>query len=100
MIRGPLSDQEENQFSSLRIGPTCILVSTSSFPQFSLEALVGVRVELPGRHTCSRLGSLTGASILGGEDTQVEKGFRRPSWGKRSAGDMDGLSFGGSAMDQ
>ena len=33
-IRGPLSDQEENQFSSLRIGPACILVSTSRISQF------------------------------------------------------------------
>ena len=31
------------------------MVSTSSLSQFSLEALVGVRVELPGRHTCSDL---------------------------------------------
>ena len=63
-IRGPLLDQEENQFNNLRIGPACILVSTSSLSQFSLEALAGVRVEVPGRYTCSGFRSLTGTNIL------------------------------------
>ena len=99
-IRGPIPDQEENQFSSLRPGPTGILVNTSSFSQFSLEALVGVKVEFPGRHTCSRFGSLTRASIQGGANTQVEKGNRKPSRRKRSVGDMDWLSIRWSTMDQ
>ena len=53
MVRGPISDQKENQFSSLRVGPTNILVSASGIPQLSLEALVVVKLELPGRYTCN-----------------------------------------------
>ena len=93
-IRGPLSDQEENQFSSLRIGAACILVNTPNFSQFSLEALAGVRVELPGRHTCSWLGSLTGASIPGGENIEVAESPRRPSWRKRNAANVDRVPVG------
>ena len=90
----------KKKINSLRIRPACILVSTCSISQFSVEALAGVKVELPSRHARSRLGSLIGASIPGGEDTQVEEGFRRPLSGKGSSGDMDGLSFGGNAVDQ
>ena len=87
-IRGPILDQEENRFSSLRIGLACILVSTSSISQLTLEALAEVRMELPGQHACSGLGSLTRASISGGENTEVAESSRRP-WEKRDNGNME-----------
>ena len=99
MDRWAFLDQEENQWSSLRIGPPYIVVSPSSIPQLTLEALAGVRMELPGRHTCSQSGSLTRANIPGGEDTEVAESPRRPSWREGSIGNMDWLSIGGGTMD-
>ena len=57
-------------------------------------------MELPGRHTCSGLGSLTRVSILGGENIQMAESPRMLSWRERGTGNMDGIPFGRSTMDQ
>ena len=98
-LRGTFPDQEENQFSSIRVGAACIMVSTSSIPQLTLEALAGVRMELPGRHSCGRLRSLSRTSLPGGADFEVAESPRWPSWRERGVGNMDRVPVRRGTMD-
>ena len=75
------------------------MVSSSSVPQLALEALAGVRMELPGRHSCSGPRSLSRTSLPGGTDFEVAEGTRWPSWRERGNGNMDRVPVGRGTVD-
>ena len=99
MLCRTLLDQEEDWFSSLRVGIACIMVSAFCVPQLTLEALVGVRMELPGRHSYRRLRSLPRTSLPDGVDFEVAESPRWPSWREKGIGDMDWIPVGKGTMN-
>ena len=86
---GPISDQEEDQFSSIRTRTAIVLVSTSRVPQLALEALAGIRMELPRWWPCTGPQSLARTSLPSGENPEVEEDECWTSWGSRIPGNMD-----------